>query len=212
MVLMSGIRKELLPLSHNWFWTPFFDESIQRVLGARFEADNWLYCSTPAHALAWPLVTYEAMAALAHSGHPLEHVDLLQFYALDPEFTTALLFALTLFVRQPATNWSFDRKLLEVEQRKWDPNSKSFLPSQSWQEIVELLEPNDKSLDRAKAFANCESRERARRRKILAKWKSHFKAKDSGHLTIDDYPLDAAPRQAFPIAYFPPHPINKRGK
>jgi hypothetical protein len=204
------VRKKVLPFQHQWWWTPFFDDSIQNVLEARFETGKWAFCETHEHALAWPLVAYEAMSEFAHSARPFKHGDFLQSYALDPEFSSALLLALTLYVRKPRENWSFDRRLAELDETKWDAKSKCTIPAKSWQEVVNLLEPNDRSSNRSKAFANRQNAERARRLEILRKWAAHFRAKESLRLRIDNYPLDVVPGQVFQIAYLPPQRLRKR--
>ena len=210
---MSGVRKKLLPLN-QWWWTPFFDETIQDVLETRLETGDWCFCETQKHALAWPLVAYEAIREFSHSARPYKHEEFLQFYALDPEFASALLFALTLYAKQPHREWSFDRALLEIDDVKWDPRPGKCIPAKSWQDVVNELEPNDKSMNRPKTLANRENKERARRLKILHRWEQHFRAKESlpEKIAIANYPFDVAPTQNFPMAYLPPQRLLKRGR
>ncbi len=203
-------RTQFLPLPklpHQGLWSAFFDKSIQAVLQARREPKAWAFCDSPQSALAWPLVVYETVALFVFHCRTADN-GILQCYTLDPEFSSALLLALTLYADKPRDQWRFDRLLEEVERARYiSSDLRESIPLLQWEEIVNEIGQLGPRVVGGKRYSNQFNKLLKARRHILAQWEKNIVAKAAFELNA--YPLEVLPRQIFDETFHPPKPKKR---
>ena len=203
-------RKTFLPnqVSGFWspfkFWSPFFDTKIQKILNARKTPGDWLFCDTDDHKLAWPIAVFEATTyfATAPGGDEIDFAeDFTNCYALDGEFASALLLALTVYLNedQPGTNRKF---------REEDEPFCKYGPPPTWQGVAWKVIGSD-SKDAAHKISKIGNKEIKNVKAVVEKWKPHFEAADRLFSTIKSKPHPLI-ITAYPLAYLPHQNIGPR--
>ncbi len=210
---MSDHRKNFLTRRvSGWFWSPFFDSSIQKIMDARKKPGDWAFCDTVDKRLAWPIAVYECVTFFVFSpeGDKRDHAeDFVKCFELDPEFTSALLLGLTIYSDNPRP---MSRRVHELDE----PYSSYGRPT-TWQDVAFQISGRD-----SKTFANKVARIGANEiKKVKATflgWKEHFKAADKltvrpSHLmqinTISVYSLTICPRPKIRQSFLSPKIKNK---
>lgn len=211
---MPRQRKDILPGAGT---DSFFDGGVQKVLETRRAESRSKFAElSPAarrEALAWPIIAYHAAENFSGLWGDFKRQPFWDAYLLDPVFMADLLAQVSRYHHLPKSEWSVARRVAElsnVSVGTLDLNA-SEMPKPdllSWIDVADLDNPNKakQKLQAGKIALESHaenlkrefSDEKTARKKLLAKWRSHFTAHSKLDIDTKREHLRLLPLRNFP--------------